>query len=368
MAAVNVIGGEWFLALAPRGTPRIARVFLTVLGGALVSPWVHDGIRRIMAPGLRRHDRGHSVSAWAASDALPCAEPPCILRFGGHAAQSSSVLNPELIAATLAIILIVAGSWAIVLVLGYPLKTARSVCFVRSANSVHPGDRGAGFVPGGRDASLGGRRDRFISINPLIYHHRSAHRLAVAFEPPVGSNRRRTHKLDDHEPEDDTPSPYRAVIIGYGPIGRTLVRLLLENEVEPTVIDLNFEAVQLARRQGIKAVYGDTTQPDTLREAQTALSGTLILSASNLTGSAEVIRLARLLNPKIRVLARVGYVAELRALRNAGADVVFSGEGEVALALTTAMLGELGATGEQIDPSGGSARNSSNPVIRREVT
>ena len=36
-------------------------------------------------------------------------------------------------------------------------------------------------------------------------------------------------------------------------------------------------------------------------------------------------------------------------MKKAGADVVFSGEGEVALALTVAVLNELGASGEQID-------------------
>ena len=35
-------------------------------------------------------------------------------------------------------------------------------------------------------------------------------------------------------------------------------------------------------------------------------------------------------------------------LRSAGADVVFSGEGEVALAFTEAILENLGATPEQI--------------------
>jgi CPA2 family monovalent cation:H+ antiporter-2 len=161
--------------------------------------------------------------------------------------------------------------------------------------------------------------------------------------------RRRLSKPEEVREEEEGPSPYRAVIIGYGPIGRTLVRLLLENEVEPSIIDLNFEAVQSAKRHGIPAVYGDATQPDTLREAETHLAGTLILSSSNLTGSAEVIRLARQMNPKIRVLARVGYVAELKAIKQAGADVVFSGEGEVSLALTTAVLRQLGAGGEQID-------------------
>ena len=37
------------------------------------------------------------------------------------------------------------------------------------------------------------------------------------------------------------------------------------------------------------------------------------------------------------------------ALKKAGADAVFSGEGEVALALTEAILQRLGATPDQID-------------------
>jgi CPA2 family monovalent cation:H+ antiporter-2 len=163
--------------------------------------------------------------------------------------------------------------------------------------------------------------------------------------------RSRKGKVDEPvEPRHEvTPSPYRAVVVGYGPVGRTLVRLLQENEVEPTVIELNFDAVQRVRGQGIAGVYGDAMHHETLATAGVAESGTLILSASNLAGSAEVIRLAKELNPKIRVLARSAYVGELGPLKKAGADVVFSGEGEVALALTVAVLRELGATGEQID-------------------
>jgi CPA2 family monovalent cation:H+ antiporter-2 len=62
-----------------------------------------------------------------------------------------------------------------------------------------------------------------------------------------------------------------------------------------------------------------------------------------------VIRLARGLNLAIRILARAAYVHESLALRQAGAEYVFSGEAEVALAMTEAILRSLGATPEQID-------------------
>ncbi len=48
-------------------------------------------------------------------------------------------------------------------------------------------------------------------------------------------------------------------------------------------------------------------------------------------------------------MVRSNYLLELPVLREAGADLVFSGEGEVALSMTEALLERLGATPEQID-------------------
>jgi CPA2 family monovalent cation:H+ antiporter-2 len=125
--------------------------------------------------------------------------------------------------------------------------------------------------------------------------------------------------------------------------------LLRENQIEPTLIDLNVDAVRRLREEGVPAVLGDAVHPNTLKEAGVGSAGTLILSSAGMAGATEVIRQARLLNPDIRVMARTAYVKEVPALRACGADPVFSGEGEVALALTVALLRELGATPEQID-------------------
>jgi monovalent cation:H+ antiporter-2, CPA2 family len=73
------------------------------------------------------------------------------------------------------------------------------------------------------------------------------------------------------------------------------------------------------------------------------------LSAAGMPGSQEVIRVAKEANPHIQVFARSVHLREAASLRQAGADVVFSGEGEVALAMTEFMLRQVGATPEQID-------------------
>lgn len=51
----------------------------------------------------------------------------------------------------------------------------------------------------------------------------------------------------------------------------------------------------------------------------------------------------------VKVLARTAYLRETEQLRTAGAEAVFSGEGEVALAMAESVLSGLGATPEQIE-------------------
>jgi CPA2 family monovalent cation:H+ antiporter-2 len=142
---------------------------------------------------------------------------------------------------------------------------------------------------------------------------------------------------------------HRAVLIGYGPTGRTVARMLQENGIEPTVIEINIETVRELRDKGVDAVYGDATRPETLKQAGIATADNLILTSAGMANSEEVIRAAREENPRVRVLARASYLRDLPTLKRAGADTVFTGEGEVGLAFVEEMLVRLGATAEQID-------------------
>jgi monovalent cation:H+ antiporter-2, CPA2 family len=142
---------------------------------------------------------------------------------------------------------------------------------------------------------------------------------------------------------------YRAVIVGHGPVGQTLAGLLIENQVEPVVIELNLETARRLKSQGRLAVYGDASLRGTLEAAGVESAVALILSGLSSSGASETIRHARELNPKIRIFARTNYLRDAADLRRCGADVVFSGEGEVALAMTELVLRQLGAGPDQID-------------------
>ena len=120
---------------------------------------------------------------------------------------------------------------------------------------------------------------------------------------------------------------HRAVVVGYGPVGRTVTRLLRENEIAPTVIELNMDTV--------KDLEGRASAPSTATpgtgDARTGRSASRAQRDLHRVGHAaaaeETIRLARELNPRVQILARTAYLRERDALRRAGADRVFGGRG-----------------------------------------
>ena len=72
------------------------------------------------------------------------------------------------------------------------------------------------------------------------------------------------------------------MVIGYGPVGRTVARLLRENGVTPTIVDLNIETVRALRNEGAPAIYGDAGHRDTLVSAGVPTAGAIILSVAGL--------------------------------------------------------------------------------------
>jgi CPA2 family monovalent cation:H+ antiporter-2 len=163
-----------------------------------------------------------------------------------------------------------------------------------------------------------------IALNPTVY--RLARRFAVSAPKTPRS-------IGGERPPID---PNRCILVGYGPVGKIVHRLLQERGASVTVIDLNLDTIRRLRADGHTALYGDVLRPGTLDDAGIATTATLILSA-DVEDAPEIIRQARQLNPALRVLARCAHLRGAEALRRAGAAVVAAGEAEVGVALAEAV-------------------------------
>jgi CPA2 family monovalent cation:H+ antiporter-2 len=302
----------------------------------------------------------------AATDAIPMRDAFAVLFFvsvGLLFDPLHLVRSPGLVAATLAIVLVgkPAAAFAIVWLLKYPFRTAISVAVALAQIGEfsfivgHLGEHLGILTPVASNALIA-TAIISITLNPLLYGQLDRLEVWAARRPQLwqrlnrGGQQMTTWRRRAEEQESERLKPdHHAVIVGYGPIGKAVTQLLRDNEITPTVIDMNLATVRTLRSRGIDAVYGDARHRDTLVMAGVPTAESLILSAAAMHGSGEVIRQARELNQKIRVLARTAYVRELPDLLSAGAQTVFSSEGELALAFTEAVLRELGATPEQID-------------------
>ena len=299
----------------------------------------------------------------AASEALPMRDAFAVLFFVsvGMLLDPVALLDsPVLVIGALAVVLVGKPLAALVLVwaMRYPFRTALTVAIALAQIGefsfiLATIGRDLGILTASATNALVATSIVSIVLNPVAYRTIRPIERWIGERPRLWTLLNRAPSipsdLDAARTERTTDPIHRAVVIGFGPTGRTVVRLLRDNGIAPTVIELNMDAVRALRQEGIDAIYGDAARPETLEAAGLSKAGSLILGSAGMANSADVIRTARALNPHVRVLARAPYLRDVASLKSAGANSVYSGEGEVALAFIEDILDTLGATPEQID-------------------
>jgi monovalent cation:H+ antiporter-2, CPA2 family len=289
-------------------------------------------------------------SSRAASEALPMRDAFSVLFFvamGMLFDPRQLPTNLGLLLATLGVILIgkPLAALAVVVLLRHPPHTAVSVAialaqigefsFILAALA-----RQLGILPEPATQVMVAASILSISLNPMLFKLTGPMSRGLAL-------RLRRENPTNGRPASDVPPAHRAIVVGYGPVGRILVTLLMENGLKPTVIELNHETVSHLKKAGIAAVYGDASQLEILEHAGVRDAGSLMFTAPS--DPDGVIHAAKELNPGLRILARATYLGQIAALRQAGADVVVAAEAEVALGMTVRVLEQLGATADQLD-------------------
>jgi len=166
---------------------------------------------------------------------------------------------------------------------------------------------------------------------------------------PVGTNNEPADKNVRSTPEQSAVANLRAIVVGYGPVGRTLTRILRDFGITPVIVDMNFETVKKLTQNGMIAVYGDAGRRDILLKAGVEESGYLLVTLPDLAARMPVVATARMLNPNIKILTRARYLGERAMLEDAGATSVSYEEAEVAVSLAKYLLREIGARETEIE-------------------
>jgi len=130
----------------------------------------------------------------------------------------------------------------------------------------------------------------------------------------------------------------RVVVIGYGPAGQTLTRLLRTIEVPYLIIDNNPRAVERAQAHEPHILFGDATRPTLLSRLGVHEARLVVVAISDALATRRIVTRLRLLAPDTPVLARTRYVLEVDPLETAGASSVVAEEFEASIELVARTL------------------------------
>lgn len=145
--------------------------------------------------------------------------------------------------------------------------------------------------------------------------------LFILFDKVIMPRYRAEKSLRAHDTIDEKGS---VVIAGIGRFGQIVNRLLVANDVKTVVLDIRSEQIDLIRRIGTKAYFGDASKPDILHTAGAPEASLLVIAIDNKDTAAEMVKYAKHAYPNVKVLARAFDRGHGYRLKQLGADFVVS--------------------------------------------
>ena len=303
------------------------------------------------------------VSQQAGADALPLRDAFGVLFFAsvGMLFDPTFILRePLLVAASLAIIMIgkPLAALVIVAVMGYPLRTGLTVAlglaqigefsFILSDVARQHGlmnEAGHNVIVACAILS--------ISVNPFLFRLIAPLEAAIQRSPRLGRllNRRtqqREGRMNAQAAEliERSAEPL-AVIVGYGPVGKSVDDILRKDGTRTVVVDLNMDTIQELTKAGRAAIFGDAFNIEVMHAALGPATY-VIITLPHAANRDPLIAAAKLINPNVKVFVRARYIREREELEQVGADAACFEEVEAAVALAKLVLADRGKDAEQI--------------------
>ena len=143
----------------------------------------------------------------------------------------------------------------------------------------------------------------------------------------------------------------RAIIVGFGRVGSRVARALGRMRIEYSVVEDRQEVVDRLHEQGVPAIAGNAVSVDVLKAAAVDRAQLIYVTVPDGFEAGRVVEIARQLNPRIRILARSHNDAEMEHLTVRGADVIISGEEEIAQAMIDATRAATSGGGGHPEPA-----------------
>jgi CPA2 family monovalent cation:H+ antiporter-2 len=285
------------------------------------------------------------------------------------------IQHPLLIAGTTIVVLVIkflinTGS---MLSLGYPIRiVAASGLAIAQIGEfsfvLERAGRGVGLTPAGL-GDLGSQA--FIAVSVLLM---IASPFLFNAAPHLGYKLSNT-RFNRWGGESFTPQPSSSesnledhvIIIGYGPAGRHLVKVLSDSGIQFVVIEMNPNSVQEMRKQQIPVIYGDASRIHILQQARVKRAKVCVIATNDPRSTPLILNQARFLNPTIQLIVRTRYLRNVAYLEQKGADIVVPEEMQTTVRLFSHVLNAYMVPQQEIDQYIQKIRKNDYKIMRNSI-
>ncbi len=155
--------------------------------------------------------------------------------------------------------------------------------------------------------------------------------------------RRLARRVDESGPPvDEEPGERRAIIVGFGRVGR-LVADMMETHGQPYIaIDADTDLIREAKKSGYRATFGDAANAASLARLGIDTASAVILTMDEPVAAQRLVKRLRGQFPALPIIARARDPGHAAQLYRAGASHAVPETLEAALQLSEAVLVDLG--------------------------
>jgi len=152
-------------------------------------------------------------------------------------------------------------------------------------------------------------------------------------------------RVDERDQDVEDPSEQhsgRAIIAGFGRVGRLVAQMLSTHSKPYMAIDADIDTVHHARKRGYSVMFGDIARPGMVEHLDLSNATALILTMDDPVQVVRITRQVRRLHPDLTIVARARDPNHAAELYRAGATDAVPETLESSLQLSEAVLVDLG--------------------------
>lgn len=155
---------------------------------------------------------------------------------------------------------------------------------------------------------------------------------------------RRVEMRESHVdiPGENGGEERRAIIVGFGRVGRLVADMLAEHGEPYIAVDSNIDTVARGRRDGYPTIFGDVSRPQLLENLDLERVTALILTMDSPVGIVQLTKKVREGHPDLTIVARARDTMHAAELYRAGASDAVPETVESSLQLSESVLVDIG--------------------------